>query len=150
MNTPYGLEIIDSCMNCKLRKEHSFCNMSYGLLKSLSARSHQCTYPGEAVLFVEGQMPRGAFMLCSGQVKLSTTSREGKVLILKIAEAGDVLGAAHLASVGWRGRGVVQQTAIPPDSQPVDGATLCISQTFEPITAPLPITVSPPRIVALA
>jgi CRP/FNR family transcriptional regulator len=98
MNTPYGLEIIESCMNCTLRKEHSFCNMSYGLLKSLSASSHQCTYPGGAVLFVEGQMPRGAFMLCSGQVKLSTTSREGKVLILKIAEAGDVLGLSAVIS----------------------------------------------------
>jgi len=98
MNTPYGLEIIESCMNCELRKEHSFCNMSYGLLKNLSASSHQCTYPGGAVLFVEGQMPRGAFMLCSGQVKLSTTSREGKVLILKIAEAGDVLGLSAVIS----------------------------------------------------
>jgi CRP/FNR family transcriptional regulator len=98
MNTPYGLEIIESCMNCKLRKEYSFCNMSYGLLKNLSASSHQCTYPGAAVLFVEGQMPRGAFMLCSGQVKLSTTSREGKVLILKIAEAGDVLGLSAVIS----------------------------------------------------
>ncbi|HXZ33047.1 MAG TPA: Crp/Fnr family transcriptional regulator [Terriglobales bacterium] len=31
-------------------------------------------------------------MLCSGKVKLSTTSREGKVLILRIAQAGEVLG----------------------------------------------------------
>jgi hypothetical protein len=27
-----------------------------------------------------------------GQAKLSTTSREGRVLVLKIAEAGEVLG----------------------------------------------------------
>ena len=31
-------------------------------------------------------------MLCSGRAKLSTTSRDGKVLILKIADAGEVLG----------------------------------------------------------
>jgi len=98
MNTPYGLEIIDSCLNCKLRKEHSFCNMSYGLMKTFSAINHQCTYPVGAVLFVEGQMPRGAFMLCSGRVKLSTTSREGKVLILKIAEPGDMLGLSAVIS----------------------------------------------------
>jgi len=50
------------------------------------------------VLFVEGQMPRGALVLCSGKVKLSTTSREGKVLILKMAEAGEVLGLSAVIS----------------------------------------------------
>lgn len=54
------------------------------------------TYPGGAILFVEGQMPRGAFVLCSGKVKLSTTSREGKVLILKVAEPGEALGLSAL------------------------------------------------------
>ena len=31
-------------------------------------------------------------MLCMGKTKLSTSSREGKTIITKIAEAGDVLG----------------------------------------------------------
>jgi len=92
MNTPYGLEIVESCLTCKLRKDHWFCGLSPDVLKLLSAASHLSTYPGGAVLFVEGQMARGAFVLCSGKAKLSTTSREGKVLILKIAEAGEVLG----------------------------------------------------------
>jgi CRP/FNR family cyclic AMP-dependent transcriptional regulator len=92
MNTPYGLEIVESCLTCKLRKDHWFCGLSSEVLKLLSPVSHLSTYPGGAVLFVEGQTPRGAFVLCSGKAKLSTTSREGKVLILKIAEAGEVLG----------------------------------------------------------
>jgi len=92
MNTPYGLEIVESCLACKLRKDPWFCCLSPNVLKLVSAASHLSTYPGNAVLFVEGQMPRGAFVLCSGKAKLSTTSREGKVLILKIAEAGEVLG----------------------------------------------------------
>ena len=83
MNTPYGLEIIESCLTCKLRKDKWFCCFSPPVLKSFSSASHLSTYPGGAVLFVEGQMPRGALVLCSGKVKLSTTSREGKVLILK-------------------------------------------------------------------
>jgi CRP/FNR family cyclic AMP-dependent transcriptional regulator len=92
MNTPYGLEIVESCLTCRLRKDHWFCGLSADVLKLLSGASHLSTYPGNAVLFVEGQMPRGAFVLCSGKAKLSTTSRDGKVLILKIAEAGEVLG----------------------------------------------------------
>lgn len=98
MKTPYGLEIIESCVGCKLCKGASFCNMSPGLLRTFSAASHPSTYPGGAVLFVEGQMPRGAFVLCAGRVKLSTTSRDGKVLILKIAEAGDMLGLSAVIS----------------------------------------------------
>jgi len=98
MNTPYGLEIVDSCLTCKLRKDSWFCGLSPDVLKLLSAASHLSTYPGGAVLFVEGQMPRGAFVLCSGKAKLSTTSREGKVLILKIAEAGEVLGLSAVVA----------------------------------------------------
>jgi len=37
-------------------------------------------------------------VLCSGKAKLFTTSREGKVLILKIAEAGEVLGLSAVIS----------------------------------------------------
>jgi CRP/FNR family transcriptional regulator, cyclic AMP receptor protein len=98
MNTPYGLEMIDSCMTCKLRKSHWFCHLSSEVLLPFSAASHLSTYPGGALLFVEGQVPRGAFVLCSGKVKLSTTSRDGKVLILKIAEPGEVLGLSAVIS----------------------------------------------------
>jgi CRP/FNR family transcriptional regulator len=98
MNTPYGLEIIESCASCRLRRPKWFCGLSADVLKTFSAESHLGTYPGGAILFVEGQMPRGAFVLCSGKVKLSTTSREGKVLILKIAEPGEALGLSALIS----------------------------------------------------
>jgi CRP/FNR family cyclic AMP-dependent transcriptional regulator len=98
MNTPYGLEIIESCVACKLRRDKWFCSLSPEVLKSFSAASHLSTYPGGAVLFVEGQMPRGAFVLCSGKVKLSTTSREGKVLILKMATPGEALGLSAVIS----------------------------------------------------
>jgi len=98
MNTPYGLEIIESCLTCKLRKDNWFCGLSREGLKSLSEASHLTTFPGGALLFVEGQIPRGAYVLCSGKAKLSTTSRDGKVLILKIAEAGEVLGLSAVIS----------------------------------------------------
>jgi len=98
MNTPYGLEIIENCLLCKLRKDKWFCGLSSEVLRSFSASSHLSTYPGGAVLFVEGQMPRGGLVLCSGRVKLSTTSRDGKVLILKMAQAGEALGLSAVIS----------------------------------------------------
>ena len=98
MNTPYGLEIIESCVSCKLRKDKWFCGFSSDTLKSFSHGSHLTMYPGGALLFVEGQTPRGAYVLCSGRVKLSTTSRDGKVLILRMADAGELLGLSAVIS----------------------------------------------------
>jgi CRP/FNR family cyclic AMP-dependent transcriptional regulator len=98
VNTPYGLEIIENCVVCKLRRDKWFCGLSPEVLKSFSAAGHLSTYPGGAILFVEGQAPRGIVVLCSGKVKLSTTSREGKVLILRIAEPGDALGLSAVIS----------------------------------------------------
>lgn len=98
MNTPYGLEIIENCVTCKLRQAKWFCGLSSEVLKSFSLASHLSTYPGGAILFVEGQTPRGIVVLCSGRVKLSTTSRDGKVLILKMAEPGEALGLSAVIS----------------------------------------------------
>jgi len=98
MNTPYGLEIVDSCVTCKSRQSNWFCDLSSDVMKSFNLCSHQSTYPGGALLFVEGQNPRGAFLLCSGRAKLFTTSRDGKVLILKISQPGEVLGLSAVIS----------------------------------------------------
>lgn len=98
MNTPYGLEIVENCQSCKLKREDCSCNLSPVALKNFSAISYQTTYPAEATLFVEGQSPRGVFLLCSGKVKLSTSSRDGKVLILKMAGAGEMLGLSAVIS----------------------------------------------------
>lgn len=43
-------------------------------------------------LFVEGQAARGVFILCTGRVKLSTSSIDGRTLIVRISEPGEVLG----------------------------------------------------------
>ena len=98
MRTPYGLDVIESCMGCKASHEGFFCHFSPNLLRSVDGASYHSVMPSGALLFVEGQAPRGVYVLCSGKVKLSTTSKEGKVLILKQAEAGEVLGLSAAIS----------------------------------------------------
>ena len=44
------------------------------------------------VLFAEGEPVRGAYILRSGRTAVSISSSEGRVVMLRIAEAGDVLG----------------------------------------------------------
>ncbi len=98
MLSPYGLEIIESCLTCKMREEKIFCNLSNGALQALEAIKYTTAYPKGAVLFVEGQAPRGIFLLCKGRVKMSICSSDGKTLILKIAEPGEVLGLSATVS----------------------------------------------------
>jgi len=92
MRAPYGLEIIENCLACPHREERLFCNLPDASVKALSAITSSASYPKGATLFVEGQPARGVFVLCSGRVKLSTSSADGKTLILRISEPGEVLG----------------------------------------------------------
>lgn len=102
MKTPYGLDIIENCSGCGLALPQFFCGFSAPAVHSLDQVSHKSNLPAGAILFVEGQTPRGIFILCSGKVNLSTTSREGKILILKTAEAGEALGlSAAISGVGY-------------------------------------------------
>lgn len=98
MRAPYGLNILDNCLSCPSRGEHLFCNLSLQAGQRLNEIKSTAVYPKGAMLFIEGQMPRGVFVLCSGKVKLSTTSREGKTIITKISDSGDVLGLNAVVS----------------------------------------------------
>jgi len=68
------------------------------LVKAFEALKYATVFPKGAVLFVEGQSPRGVFMLCTGRVKLSTCSSDGKSIITRIAEAGEILGLSATVS----------------------------------------------------
>jgi CRP/FNR family cyclic AMP-dependent transcriptional regulator len=92
MSTPYGIQISENCLLCKLRQTGFFCELPKSPLEELEKVKYASAYPQGAVLFVEGQAPRGVYVICSGRVKLSTTSRDGKTPILRIAEPGEVLG----------------------------------------------------------
>jgi len=111
MKAPYGLDIIEDCCECPECESSSFCAFSPLTLESLSKASHKSVLPAGAILFVEGQTPRGVFIVCSGKVNLSTTSREGKILILKTAGPGEALGlSATLSGVTYE---TTAETATP-------------------------------------
>lgn len=97
-HAPYGLEIIESCLNCPYREERLFCDLPPAALKHLESITAAASYPKGATLFVEGQKPRGVFILCHGRVKLTTSSADGKTLILRVPERGEILGLAATIS----------------------------------------------------
>ncbi len=94
MASPYNLEMYNDCTDCPVNRDGRFCDLSAPALSSLNAIKFSATYPKGATLFVEGEMPRGVFILCSGKAKLTTSSSEGRTLIMKITEPGEILGAS--------------------------------------------------------
>ena len=98
MLSPYGMEIVESCLTCKLRADRIFCDLPATALQTLETIKYVAAYPPGAVLFVEGQMPRGIFVLCKGTVKPSINSPGGRTMIVELAEPGEVLGLSATIS----------------------------------------------------
>ncbi len=90
--SPYGLQIVDNCVACLHIEARVFCNLAPAALQRLAEITSSATYPKGASLFVEGQPARGVFILCAGHVKLSTSSADGRTLILRISDPGELLG----------------------------------------------------------
>jgi len=111
MRAPYGLEVVDNCAECKLRCADFFCDLPPDVLKRFESLKYATVFPRGAILFVEGQSPRGVFMLCSGRVKLSCSSASGRTIITHIAEAGEVLGLS--AAVSGKAYEVTAETLGP-------------------------------------
>lgn len=111
MLSPYGLHIIESCLTCKTRAEGIFCDLPTSALQAFENIKYSTTYPKGALLFLEGQAPRGVYVLCKGRVKLSMSVSDGKTLILRIAEFGEVLGLG--ATVSGKPYGLTAETVDP-------------------------------------
>jgi CRP/FNR family cyclic AMP-dependent transcriptional regulator len=93
---PYGLQVVENCVDCATRQNTLFCHMSVETMRELNGIRQTALYPQGAVLFVEGEMPRGLFVLCTGEAKLTAGSTQGEAIILRLVEAGELLGLSSL------------------------------------------------------
>lgn len=91
---------LSGCSSCKLRSDSAFCQLPPDSLALLDKLSYAVTYPQRVVLFSQDQPCRGVFILCSGKAKVSATSRTGKPLMIRVAEAGEVLGLSSAIAGG--------------------------------------------------
>lgn len=98
MSSPYGLSIADNCEKCPLRNGDRFCCLDTETLRELNACSHSTSYPQHATLTTEGQPPRGVFIVCQGRIKLTSMSKDGRSVILRIAQAGEIVGLSSVIS----------------------------------------------------
>jgi CRP/FNR family cyclic AMP-dependent transcriptional regulator len=78
--------------------DKTFCDLSPAVAEAVEQEAITTTYPTGAVLFVEGQAPRGVFVVRRGRVKLSICGTDGRTLILRMVETGCPLGVASVIS----------------------------------------------------
>jgi len=97
-DTRYGVTICDRCADCQWRADSFFCQFDADILKAFDAITFTSVHPASALLYAEGEAPRGLFLLCHGGAKLSISSGSGKTLITRIVEAGEVLGLSSVLS----------------------------------------------------
>jgi len=90
MNSPNGLST--ECLSCHLHPDNFFCALSRVSVDAFDQMKHTTMFPEGATIFMEGQAPRGIYMLCQGKAKLSTASSRGKTFIVRIAQPGELLG----------------------------------------------------------
>ena len=95
---PYGLNVIDNCLLCVMREEGLFCRLSPDALRDLDSIRQTSLYPAGAVLFVEGESPKGLCVPCSGKAQLVANSREGRSIILRQVKAGEIMGLSSVTA----------------------------------------------------
>ena len=90
-------EITEICSEIGSSNKCFLCDLSGGPLRDFDTISLTSFYPRGAKLFIEGQRPKGVFILCSGRAKLSIDSSNGRSL-MRIAEQGEILGLSATLS----------------------------------------------------
>lgn len=86
------------CGTCNLRPLRMFCDLHAEALTNYVSIGVEKTFAKGDRIFQENGQGTGIFVICTGQVKLSCTSRAGRTLILRIAMPGDVLGLGAVIS----------------------------------------------------
>ena len=94
--------IAGTCQDCTARGLRLFCNLDADALRALDAIGTQISLPGRSIVFSEHAPASAVYVVCDGQLKLSAMARDGRVMILRLAEAGDLLGlSAVLNHTGY-------------------------------------------------
>jgi CRP/FNR family cyclic AMP-dependent transcriptional regulator len=101
----------EKCSDCQYRGLRTFCNLGALALRRFEEIGSPVSLPGRAVLFRESQLCNAVFVVCTGQLKLTTTSKDGRTLILRLAVPGDVLGLS--ATLGDMPYEVTAETVEP-------------------------------------
>lgn len=92
LSTPRIPETSSPIRVMNVNKQQAFSKLGSDAQLRYNSLGAEMDFSRGDTLFVEGQAAQCVYVVLSGRVKLSVTSREGKTMIVRIAEAGEILG----------------------------------------------------------
>lgn len=90
MGSPKGMSLRE-CEACPFRATSPVCRAAEGDLPPFQKLVHRFLYDPRQVVFYEGHESLGLYVLCSGKVKLTSSSFKGHLRIVGIVGAGDLI-----------------------------------------------------------
>jgi len=88
----------NSCSTCSLRADTILSGLDNSGAMEFEGMLQRSVYPKGVVLFLKGEEPRGIYCICSGRVKLSAHSPDGKSLVAGYPSAGSIIGIRAVLS----------------------------------------------------
>lgn len=104
-----------ACEHCPSKDKSIFCDLHSEKLDDVSNHKIVNTYKKGQTLFVQGNPAFGLFCINKGNIKLSKIGPDGKESIVKLAQAGNILG--H--------RSLFTQTAYTATATALEDAVVC-------------------------
>ncbi len=89
---------IKDCKNCESRLSSIFCSIDESDLEALNNNKGCTAYKKRQIIFSQGTIPHGLFVIYSGKVKLYQLAENGREQIVRMAKPGDVIGYRALLS----------------------------------------------------
>ena len=83
-----------SCVPCETKGPHCFCTLDRVALQRLDGLGSWVRIAARERILCEGDASGRVYVVCRGTIKLTTSSSDGHLLLLRIAGPGDVLGLA--------------------------------------------------------
>lgn len=83
-----------NCLDCAVSKTDCFCSLTNEALSELRSTGRNLLFEEGERLLHEGHASESVYVICSGRAKLTASSPDGRLLIVRIAGPGDLLGLA--------------------------------------------------------
>ena len=87
-----GTTVSDNLPPGRLPSDEFSCQLSEATANDFENLKQLNLNPKGAVLYSQGQEPRGVYLIGEGRVKLSVAGADGKILIVEVAGTGAILG----------------------------------------------------------
>ncbi|MCK6649348.1 MAG: Crp/Fnr family transcriptional regulator [Bacteroidia bacterium] len=89
--------IVD-CKNCQVRLNSIFCSLEGKEIDALHENKGCSAYKKSQIIFSQGALPHGIYVVYTGKVKLHQLAESGREQIVRMAKPGDIIGYRSLLS----------------------------------------------------